>query len=257
MPELPDLHTFATNLKPIFQGHKISRIKVVNPAKLKDREAELKRSLEGNVVKNIYRDGKELRFDFSNNVILGMHLMLKGELYIFEKTNEHKNTIIELHLNNGQGLALTDRQKAANIKLNPENKSGVDALSDDLSEVYLAKQLQRRKKIKAVLTDQNIIRGIGNAYVDEILWEARISPFSISKAIPPHKVNELAKAIKKVLQHAIEQIQKTHPGIITGEVRDFLVIHNSRLKKSPTGSAIKVEKKGGSTYYTDEQELFE
>jgi formamidopyrimidine-DNA glycosylase len=178
-------------------------------------------------------------------------------LYIFDNSNEHKNTIIELHLNNGQGLALTDRQKAANIKLNPENKSGVDALSDDLSEVYLAKQLQRRKKIKAVLTDQNIIRGIGNAYVDEILWEARISPFSISKAIPPYKVNELAKAIKKVLQHAIEQIQKTHPGIITGEVRDFLVIHNSRLKKSPTGSAIKVEKKGGSTYYTDEQELFE
>jgi formamidopyrimidine-DNA glycosylase len=78
MPELPDLHTFATNLNPIFQGHKISRIKVVNPAKLKDTEAELKKNLEGNVLENIYRDGKELHFLFSNNVILGMHLMLQG-----------------------------------------------------------------------------------------------------------------------------------------------------------------------------------
>lgn len=256
MPELPDLQAFATNLNPLFKDQKLDRIKVVNAGTLKDTEAALQKNLEGHVLKNIYRDGKELRFLFSNEVLLGMHLMLHGELYIFDSNNDQKNKVVEFHFKNGKGLVLTDRSARANIKLDPVNKKGIDALSADLTEEYLSKQLQRKKNIKAALTDQDIIRGIGNAYVDEILWEALISPFSVSKAIPPHKIKDLLKAIKKVLENAIDHILQKHPGIIRGEVRDFLVIHNHKLQKSPTGSAIKVDKKGGSTYYTDEQELF-
>ena len=106
--------------------------------------------------------------------------------------------------------------------------------------------------------DQQVLRGIGNAYADEILWEAGISPFSVSNKIPAEKVKELAKAIKKVLKDAEKQIVKSHPDIITGEVRDFLKIHNAKKKESPTGAAIEHGTVNSrKTYYTKEQELYE
>ena len=74
---------------------------------------------------------------------------------------------------------------------------------------------------------------------------------------PDTKIKALAKSIKKVLHRAEKEILKTHPNIISGEVRDFLNIHNSKKKLSPTGAPI--EKKitaGRKTYYTNEQELF-
>lgn len=256
MPELPDLQVFAKNLNSIFNGKKLLQIKVVNDKKLKDKQAELTESLQGNIVNAVYRTGKELRFCFTNNILMGMHLMLHGNLYLFEKNNENKFTIVELHFEN-KGLALTDWQEMANIKLNPEEKKGIDALSKELNYNYLKTVLQSKAKIKNVLTNQDVIRGIGNAYADEILWEAKISPFSISSAISENKIQALEKAIKNVLINAEKQILKKHPDIITGEVRDFLNIHTTGRKVSPTGVLIRVDKKGGrSTYYTEEQELF-
>ena len=103
-----------------------------------------------------------------------------------------------------------------------------------------------------------MLGGIGNAYADEILWEARISPFSICSKIPDSGIKAIVKSIKSVLEDAVQQILKTQPNIISGEVRDFLKIHNSKKKESPTGGKIHNKMIGGRiTYYTDEQELFE
>ncbi len=256
MPELPDLQVFSKNLHSFLQGKKLLQIKVVNDKKLKDKQAELSENLEGNILQSVYRTGKELRFQFTNNVLLGMHLMLHGNLYLFEKNNENKFTITELYFKD-KGLALTDWQELANIKLNPEEKKGIDALSEELNYSYLKAVLQSKAKIKNLITNQDVIRGIGNAYADEILWEAKISPFSISSAISENKIQALEKAIKNVLMTAEKQILKKHPHIITGEIRDFLKIHTTDKKISPTGALIRVDKKGGrSTYYTEEQELF-
>jgi formamidopyrimidine-DNA glycosylase len=256
MPELPDLQVFAKNLNSIFSGKKLQLIKIINNKKIKDDQAELSKSLEKNILQSIYRSGKELRLQFANNVLLGMHLMLHGNLYLFEKSNDNKFTIAELHFDN-RGLALTDWQEMATIKLNPEDKNGIDALSKQLDYNYLKAALQSKAKIKNLITNQDVIRGIGNAYADEILWEAKISPFSISGAISENKIYCLEKAIKNVLTNAEKQIVKKHPDIITGEIRDFLKIHTKGKKESPTGALIKSEKKAGRiTYYTDEQELF-
>jgi formamidopyrimidine-DNA glycosylase len=81
--------------------------------------------------------------------------------------------------------------------------------------------------------DQHVIRGIGNAYADEILWDAGISPFSISNKIPGKKIDALVKSIKSVLKEAEKEIVKRDPGIISGEVRDFLKIHNAKKTHSP------------------------
>jgi formamidopyrimidine-DNA glycosylase len=111
--------------------------------------------------------------------------------------------------------------------------------------------------IKSWLLDQKQIRGIGNAYADEILWQAGISPFSISNKIPDSHIKSLDKAIKSVLRNAEKMILKTNPDIISGELRDFLDIHNSKKLRSPTGGKILVKTVGArKTYYTNEQELF-
>ena len=116
---------------------------------------------------------------------------------------------------------------------------------------------KKRTNIKTFLLDQKNIRGIGNAYADEILWEAGISPFSVCNKIPDAKIKELTKTIKSVLEDAIKQIKKTHPDIISGEVRDFLKIHNSKKEESPTGGKILNTTINSRITYTEEQELFE
>ena len=105
--------------------------------------------------------------------------------------------------------------------------------------------------------DQHIIRGIGNAYADEILWAARISPLSASSKIPADKIKKLLSSIKSVLKNAEKQILKAEPDKISGELRDFLKVHNSKKKKSPTGGEILIiTLNSRKTYYTDEQEEF-
>ena len=255
MPEIPDIEVFSSNVRAKFGGKEISKVVVVNGKKLKDTQDELSQHLEGNILTDVYRSGKEFRLVLSNGITLGMHLMLTGDLFPFEKKNENKFTIVEFHFANGTGLALTDRMRNANIKLHPEDKEGVDALSPDLNAKYLKQIFNRKASIKNVLLDQNLIRGIGNGYSDDILWAARISPFSTANAIPDNKIKILANAIRKVLTEATHKINEAHPGLITGEAKEFLLVH--RQKQSPTGAPVKIERNGSrKTYYTDEQKLY-
>lgn len=258
MPELPDLQVFAHNLNKKLKNKTVDKISIVNKSKLKTSAASVQKALEGQKLKEIYREGKQLRFKFDNDAILGMHLMLHGKLYIFEEKQEHKNAVVEIYFDDDTGLVLTDYQGMASISLNPEEENAPDALNKSVNYAWLKEQLNgTRSAIKNVLLDQKKIRGIGNAYADEILWEAGISPFSASNKIPDDKIKDLAKAIHSVLKDAEKQISKSNPDIINGEVRDFLKIHNWNKKESPTGGAIQQKTAGGrKTYYTDEQELY-
>ena len=254
MPEIPDIAVFAKNLNKIFSDKKLLKIKVKNGKKLPDTATSLTKALEGKLLKKIYRSGKELRFEFNDGTLLGMHLMLTGDMFIFEDKNDHHSTIVELYFEGGKNLALTDRMRNARITLNPVDKDGRDAL--DLDYDYLKKIFNRKSTIKNILLDQDLIRGIGNGYSDEILWEARISPYSVASAIPDEKIKELAKWIPKVLKEATQQIDKAYPGKINDEVKEFLKIHR-KTDKSPTGMPIHIDTKGSrKTYYTDEQELY-
>jgi formamidopyrimidine-DNA glycosylase len=257
MPELPDVEVFARNLNAIFAGKKLLQIKIVNGQKLKDKPAAFAKALKGKTLKKIYRSGKEMRFEFSGGTLLGLHLMLTGDIFIFEKKNEHHSAIAEFYFEKGQGLVLTDRMKNANIKLDPVDKAGPDALSAELNFKYLKQALQRKTTIKKLLIDQDVIRGIGNSYSDEILWEARISPYSIAAAIPDEKIKLLVKTIKKILKKEVANIYKKYKGKVSVEVKEFLKIHSKQHTKSPTGSPIIIDQKGMmKTYYTKEQVLY-
>jgi len=253
MPELPDILVFAKNLDAVFAGKVLRKIKVVNGKKLADTATALSKALEGKRLKKIYRSGKELRFDFEGGTLAGIHLMLTGDMFIFEKENSHHSTIIELYFEGDKNLALTDRMRNAYFRLNPEDKAGVDAMELDFKT--LKGILNRKTTIKNILLDQELIRGIGNGYSDEILWETRISPYSIASAIPDEKIKELVKVIPALLTDAAKKIDKAHPGKINDEAKEFLKIHRNP-HKSPTGRPIQVDTKGSrKTYYTDEQVL--
>jgi len=258
MPEIPDIEVFTSNIKTAYAGEKISRIKVINEKKLSDTQNELSKVLRDKVLLDVYRSGKEMRFKFSGDVIMGLHLMLSGDIVPFAKVNERKSTIIEFYFSNDKGFALVDRLGNAFVKLYPVDKKGIDALDKDLNFKYLKSIFENKKAIiKNVLIDQNTIRGIGNSYSDEILWECRISPFSITNAIPDDKIKELAQTIKPVLHAEIKRIKKAYPNLIHGEVKEFMKIHSPQLTQSPTGKPIKSIKKGMmKTYYTDEQILY-
>jgi formamidopyrimidine-DNA glycosylase len=257
MPELPDVEVFARNLDEIFAGKKLEKVKIVNGKKLKNKPIEFNHALSGKKLKKIYRSGKEMRFEFSGGVLLGLHLMLTGDIFVFDKHNTHGSTIAELHFTGGKGLALTDRMGNASIKLDPVDKAGVDAISKELNFKYLKQALQRRTTIKKLLIDQDVIRGIGNSYSDEILWAARISPYSVANAIPDDKIRELVTSIKKILKAEIKNIYKNYKGKVNVEVKEFMKIHSKTKTKSPTGSPIIIDQKGMmKTYYTREQVLY-
>jgi formamidopyrimidine-DNA glycosylase len=258
MPELPDLQVFSKNLTKALKGKTVTKAELGKEADSNVKKAGLSKALKGQKVENVTRSGKELLFAFANGHHLALHLMLRGNLYLFKGKNSHKSTLLELSFDDGSMLALADPFKKARIILDPKPPDAPDALSKKAGYDYLKEKLSAtHAAIKSVLMDQHVLRGIGNAYADEILWDARISPFSKADKIPYPKIKKLAASIKSVLEKAEKQIQKEHPGIIHGEIRDFLKVHNPHKEKTVTGATIRHKNLSyRKTYYTDEQELF-
>lgn len=257
MAELPDLTVFAQILSRRFTNKTLKEIDVKVPNKLKVSVSAFKDALEGKKLEQVTREGKTLQFHFAGNKVLGLHLMLRGELQLLEKEDElPKFTTFAFHFTGGKVFAVTDILKQATPTLDPVAPKAPDAL--DIAESdFVALLAKKKKMIKEVLMDQKVIRGIGNSYADEILWAAQISPFSTASAIPAKAVKQLYKSLHAVLKEAIAFIAKENGDELQGELRDAMKVHGAKLKKSPTGAAIKAEKIGGRTaYFTAEQELY-
>jgi len=255
MPELPDLQVFRSNLQKRFAGKTLQSFTIYNPKKLSTSEEKCKEVLEGQWLKNVKRHGKELYFEFSNKEVLGIHLMLKGQ-FVELPNDDVSDLILELQFEGGKGLAVVDTMALARVNLNPKNPTAPDALDYQFNVKYLQEKLRKNPgvPIKSFLIDQKIVRGIGNAYVDEILWEAKISPFSHADLLPDNAMRELHRQIKMVLKEGEEKIKIINPDIIAGEIRDFMKIHHPDKTHSPTGSEILVQKLNKrKTYYTKEQ----
>ena len=256
MRAVPEFQVLANHFNPLLAGDILLQIQVLKPTKIREKQYEFDKNLKDQVLKSVYRHGKELHFKFINNVVLGMNLMLHGNIQLFERINDHKFTIAELHFKSGKGLALTDWQGSAVIRLNPDEEDGIDPLAKNLLN-YLLSSLQSRAKIKTLITNEKILRGIGHVYADEILWEAKISPFSVSHSVPEFKIKALANAIRKVLINAEKHLMSKGLVLLSGERHDFLKIFGKEGEASPSGSIIKVTKKAGhTTYFTDEQILY-
>ena len=256
MPELPDLAVFAENLEARLQGRTVLSIECHPATRLHTSPAQLRDALCNHSIASIRRVGKEMAFVFSSQATLLVHLMLKGKFIIATDPQAVKSRVLTLGLED-QALVVSDPKGQVALKLNPPMSSVPDALEVDAT--YLRKKISERPRtrMKAFLIDQPILRGIGNAYVDEILWQARISPKSIIGKMPDRVIDELLIAIRSVLTDAIEQIKQRTPEAISGEVRDFLRVHNPKRSESPTDFPIMTEKVASRiTYFTEEQVLY-
>lgn len=261
MPELPDLQVFAKNLKSKITNKKIVSVEVLNKSKL-NTDADIVESelLETRIV-DIVRKGKELFFQLENNNVFSVHLMLNGKFHICDlsEISNIKYKIISIGFEDEQALVVSDFQELCKVNFNPTITDVPDALGESFTFKYLLDTVKNngRKNIKAFLINQNIIKGIGNAYADEILWKANISPESVAGKIPEEKLKDLYDAILYILEDAIVNIEKISPDIISGEERSFLKVHNSKKRYTDEGEKILIKKIASkTTYYVEKQQLF-
>ena len=260
MPELPDLCVYSHNLKKLLLNKNITSVTVDNPRNVTGSDVFC-RELTGTYIRDIVREGKELHFSLANNNSFGVHLMLNGKFTVCNKedTGKISSKIVSLFFEDGQALVAADFRGLCKVTLNPKVSKVPDALSDSFTLDYFSGVARKSayKNVKAVLIDQKVVRGIGNAYVDEILWKADISPLSVLGKIPEDKLKDLFHAIPSVLTGAIRSIQEISPDIISGEERSFLKVHNPKKKTTDEGDKI-LQKDVATkrTYYTDKQKLY-
>lgn len=258
MPELPDLQVISQNLDRLYADSYLLNIFLADKAKTNVETEKYNQLLVGEKVKSISRFGKEIKIVFENEHTLFLHLMREGKLFV---TNEKiKNVILKLEFEGDKVLIMNDFMGQAKVSLDPDVTDVPDPFSEQFTEEYLKRRIAEKKRstIKAFLIDQGNILGIGNAYADEILWETRLSPATKCGAIPDSVINDLYKNIILVLKTAVNMIKEIEPDIISGEIRSFLNVHGKDNKLSPTGHEILTTKVGGkTTYFTDEQKLYE
>lgn len=260
MPELPDLTVYAENLAKAVVGKKIGSVTFHKLGRLNVSQEELSGALAASRVTAVERTGKQIALRTDSDAQLRVHFMLTGG-FVLTTAGELARLdapVLSVTFTDGSALAVTDPKGWAVVALNPATEAEApDAL--EVTPEYLRQLCGRKPKalIKALLIDQALIGGIGNAYVDEILWAARISPKSAAGKLPPEAVTSLARAIAAVLNDAIDELRKRHPEMVAGEYREFLKVHRPELKKSPTGATILKENVASKrTYYTEEQQLY-
>jgi len=256
MPELPDLQVFGHNLSKMLKGKIVENVIVTTHARVNVSEQELCDALIGREIDKFVRVGKELHVVFTCGRVLGFHLMLHGGFTMFRKDQDKpRHSVVVLQFVDDECLALTDFQNAAVTTLDPLPNCVPDALGVDAT--YLAQKFGKTKRpIKTVLTDQKVVRGIGNAYADEILWHARISPFSLANKVPVERVKTLVSSIKKVLADAENEIINPIQTSSAAKCAIFWRSTNQKEDDEHRSDHPPKEIGGRKTYYTDEQELF-
>ena len=261
MPELPDLEVFKGNIFKKLTSKRLIDVNVYNHQKVTIPQEILKQELKGRVLTSIDRFGKELLFDFAEGKIISAHLMLSGKISIVSDLSAIANIkfkIFSLHFEN-ESVIFSDMGSLCTIRYKPRRDGVPDAFGTDFTLEYFY-NIARKKatmNIKAFLIDQKVVKGIGNAYVDEILWYARVSPHSIVGKIPAEILANIYDAIGIVLKEAVISIKAIAPDIISGEERSFLQVHTKSKKQTETGFPIRIERiVSKMTYFTEEQILY-
>ena len=259
MPELPDLHVFSRNLHRILAGRTVQNVAVWRTRRRNFTNEKIAHALQGCALKKVRREGKEVHFHFDNDRRLAVHLMLAGQFDLTTDPHAIKFARLELEFGGGEWLVVSDPRGWATFTLDPRPETVPDALAAECDVEYLRNALRRNLGVplKGFLVDQSILRGIGNAYADEILWACRIAPQSLCDRLPEDKVTDLHAAIRDVLTDAIAQIERISPETINGEIRDFLKVHHPERTYCPDGHPIRCETVAmKQTYYCEAQVNF-
>ena len=216
MPELPDIVVYIEALEKRTQGSALERVRIASPFLLRTAVPPLS-SVEGKKVNELRRLGKRICFGFEGDLWLVLHLMIAGRLHWHTdraKALKSRGQAVFEFTNGSLVLTEAGTQKRASLhvvqgeegleKLNPGGLEVFDATTEDFAKAIRAKN----HTLKRALTDPRILSGIGNAYSDEILFEARLSPFTLTQKLTDSEVEKLFAAVKKSLTEWLERLRE-------------------------------------------------
>ena len=248
MPELPEVESLAVFLRDHAVGHAVARADAASFSVLKTFDPPLA-SLKGQVITEVGRHGKFLDLATDQGLHLIMHLARAGWLRWREELpatppKPGKSPLaFRLALEGGSGFDLTEqgthKRLAVYLVRDPAEVPGVatlgpDPLAADFTVGTLAALLAgRRTQVKGVLRDQRIIAGIGNAYSDEVLHAAKMSPFKIAASMTPADVATLYDAIKTTLTEAVERSAGLAAAELKSEKKSGLRVHGRTGQACP------------------------
>ena len=249
MPELPEVEALAQDLAGRLKDRAIVRVDIAAFSCLKTYDPPIT-ALSGALVDGVTRHGKFLDID-AGGTHLVMHLARAGWVRwkdevptLPARPNSKSPLAARVILDNGSGLDITEAGTRKSLALyvvrDPLDVEriatlGPDPLSDDFTEDVLADILQRagRAQIKGVLRAQGTIAGIGNAYSDEILHTARMSPFKPSSSLTPEELSTLFTAIKSELGDAVARSQGLPASDLKKEKKTNMAVHGRTGEECP------------------------
>ena len=229
MPELPDITLYIEALQGRVLGRRLERSRVKSPFLLRSVEPEVA-AAHGATVTALERLGKRIAIGFANDLWLVIHLMIAGRLQWLEAWPERvsKQTALVLGFENGT-LLLTEAgtRKRASLHvvrgragLNEHDPGGVELNQVTAAEFQAALQ-RRNHTLKRALTDPRLLSGIGNAYSDEILHRARLSPIALTSKLTAAEFERLFVAAQAVLQEWLERLRVQSHGAFPRKVTAF------------------------------------
>jgi formamidopyrimidine-DNA glycosylase len=218
MPELPDIVVYIEALKKRILGERLDRVRIASPFLLRTATPPLANA-EGKTVVQLRRLGKRIciGLDGDNNIWLVLHLMIAGRLHWRKR---------DAKVSPPRGLAAFDfangtllwteagSQKRASLHvvtgedgLSALDPGGIEVLESDL-ERFAAVLTSANHTLKRALTDPRLFSGIGNAYSDEILFEARLSPLALTQKLKPEEIEQLFAAVRNSLSQWTERLRQ-------------------------------------------------
>jgi formamidopyrimidine-DNA glycosylase len=220
MPELPEVEITARRLDDALRKARIESALAPGINALKTYDPPLS-ALAGREIVGVARAGKNLVVEVSGDLVLLIHLMSAGRLQLYDKRAGPRDRTSRLlvALDDGRELRLREfgSKQAAWVKLLPAGeleqdeavaKLGPEAWPDPPQPAALGELLAAPRPLHAVLRDQRTIAGIGRSWVDEILWEARLSPFKRGSDLTEAELVDLRAAIVGALDRAVEHYEQ-------------------------------------------------
>jgi formamidopyrimidine-DNA glycosylase len=230
MPELPEVETVRRGLAPAMEGARFAKVEVRRRDLRWPLPKDFASRLEGKTVEGLGRRAKYLTADLSSGDVLLMHLGMSGSfrvgqdakpgVYYHERSKNKAHDHVVFHMSNGDVITFTDPRRFGSMKLVSRAKLdeepllraiGPEPLGNEFDASMLARACAGKKtSLKAALSDQRVVAGLGNIYVCEALFRARLSPKRQASTIvdrngkPNARAQALVEAIKAVLHDAIK-----------------------------------------------------
>ena len=215
MPELPDISAYLTALEPRIVDQRVEQIRLASPFLLRTVQPPLS-SAEGHTVTKLRRVGKRIAIGLDNDVWLVLHLMIAGRLHWRppQAKLSGRQNLASFDFPGGS-LVLTEagakRRASLHVISGEENLQGLDAGGIDVFaadlDSFRAVLTAENHTLKRALTDPRLLSGIGNAYSDEILHAAQLSPVTLTQKLKPEEWDRLFTTTRQTLQLWIDRLE--------------------------------------------------